>query len=85
MFLALFSYTTQMKLSFPFSIPATTPISSAALQITVVITVPKCGRNSKCFCRSVGTEEDLGSWGLEESRESLADEPKHVFGVPVIY
>lgn len=31
-----------------------------------------------------GAEEDLGSWGLEVSWESLADEPKHVFCVSVI-
>lgn len=46
--------------------------------------MPKRGSNSKCFCSSVGAEEDLGSWGLEVFRENLADEPKHVFGVPVI-
>jgi len=67
------------------------PISSATLAAfvwvinsTVVTTVPKCGRNSQCFFRSAGAEEGLEPWGLKVSRGSLADEPKHVFGVSVI-
>lgn len=33
---------------------------------------------------SVSAGEDLGSWALEVSRESLADEPKYVFDASVI-
>ena len=86
-----FKKNTQRKLSFSFGIPVATPISSAALaafawdiNITVVITVTKHGRNSKCFCRRVRAEEDLGLGDLEVSKESLADEPKHVVCVLVI-
>lgn len=75
---------TQTKLSFSFSIPDTTPISPAVLaafawdiNIPVVISVSKHGRNSNC--RSVEAGEDSRFWGLETSRKGLADELKCIW------
>lgn len=81
----------QTKLSFSFNIPVTIPISPAALaafawdiNVPIVISVPKRGRNNKCFYRSVEAGEDSRSWRLEASEEGLADELKREFGVTVI-